>query len=518
MFSWYVTQCTTLEEMPEREYLCGMNATKLGTAASWLLACWLGLASVHAQAPIACDVLRFQSLETAFLEVHVDFESRLFHAVHSEGGWHTRVQVEAVVESSKGIVNYGKTNIDGPFGMDSLAALDSRQFHLERITVPPGAYNVTITLRDQSGKGVFEETTSIPVEFMATDAPAFSDPFIVEAFAPSANGEPTNLTRSGYEMLPLVQAELSTEATKLQFYTELYRADEVVDSLFLVQCWLESENGSVLPSTRRFFRKEAAAILPVFTSIPLTDVQETQRATLVVQALTRNNELIAENFLPLQFVAPNSSIALAEFGGTLPAYLAAFTDSTTLQQHIRDHHPKADASQRKTIDGFLGEATVPQMQAFLAYFWEQQAPANPELGWRTYTTAIAYADSAYGACRQGHGAETDMGYIYLRYGPPNTIVKRHNETDYYPYEIWHYHRAGPFTNKRFLFFSPHMVAECFTLLHSDMLGEVSNNDWLQILRSRENPLRVTSSQLNRLNPRRDTFSGEEPEDLFFNPR
>ena len=234
---------------------------------------------------------------------------------------------------------------------------------------------------------------------MATDAPAFSDPFIVEAFAPSASGEPTNLTRSGYEMLPLVQAELSTEATKLQFYTELYRADEVVDSLFLVQCWLESENGSVLPSTRRFFRKEAAAILPVFTSIPLTDVQETQQATLVVQALTRNNELIAENFLPLQFVAPNSSIALAEFGGTLPAYLAAFTDSTTLQQHIRDHHPKADASQRKTIDGFLGEATVLQMQAFLAYFWEQHAPANPELGWRTYTTAIAYADSAYGACR-----------------------------------------------------------------------------------------------------------------------
>jgi hypothetical protein len=51
-----------------------------------------------------------------------------------------------------------------------------------------------------------------------------------------------------------------------------------------------------------------------------------------------------------------------------------------------------------------------------------------------------------------------------------------------------------------------------------MLGEVSNTDWLQILRSRENPLRVTNSQLNRLNPRRDTFSGEEPEDLFFNPR
>jgi len=158
------------------------------------------------------------------------------------------------------------------------------------------------------------------------------------------------------------------------------------------------------------------------------------------------------------------------------------------------------------------------MQAFLTHFWEEQAPANPVLGWQKYTTAIAYADSAYGACRNYHGAETDMGYVYLRYGPPNTIVKRHNETDYYPYEIWHYHRAGPFTNKRFLFFSPHMVAECFVVLHSDMLGEVQNSDWLHQLRNRENRLRVTDTQLNRLNPRRDTFSGEEPEDLFFNPR
>ena len=62
-----------------------------------------------------------------------------------------------------------------------------------------------------------------------------------------------------------------------------------------------------------------------------------------------------------------------------------------------------------------------------------------------------------------------------------------------------------------------MVAECFTLLHSDMLGEVSNQDWLTILRNRENTLRVTESQQNRSNPR-DNYTREEPEDLFFNPR
>ncbi|HBP46026.1 MAG TPA: hypothetical protein DD635_08980 [Flavobacteriales bacterium] len=495
-----------------------MDPGKFTAVLFLLLGCVLASTDLDSQGLIDCGVLRFQSLETGYLEVHIDFESRIFQASQNEDGWRTRVQIEAVVESPQGIVNYGKSNIEGPLAADSLTALESRQFHLERIAVPPGTYNVAVTLRDRSSRGTFEETKIIPVEHFAIDAPRFSDPFIVEAFAPATVGERTNLTRSGFEMLPIVQAELSVEADKIQFYTELYRVDEVVDSTFLVQCWLESESGTVLPSSRRFFRKEATPILPIFTSIPLVGLEKTQRVNLIVQALTRKNELIAENVLPLQFKAPNSYLDLAEFDRGLPAYVSEFTDSLTLHQHLRDHHPKADASERKTIDGFLDEATVPQMQAFLAYFWDQNAPVNPELGWQAYTTAIAYADSAYGACRNGHGAETDMGYVYLRYGPPNTIVKRHNETDYYPYEIWHYHRAGPFTNKRFLFFSPHMVAECFTLLHSDMLGEVSNTDWLQILRSRENLLQVTTSQLNRLNPRRDTFSGEEPEDLFFNPR
>jgi hypothetical protein len=97
-------------------------------------------------------------------------------------------------------------------------------------------------------------------------------------------------------------------------------------------------------------------------------------------------------------------------------------------------------------------------------------------------------------------------------------VRRHNETEYYPYEIWHYHRAGAFTNKRFLFYAPYAVAECFEVLHSDLLGEISNPDWMTQLRNRENSSRVTDTQMNRLNLRRDTYSRSEPEDLFFNPR
>ena len=209
----------------------------------------------------------------------------------------------------------------------------------------------------------------------------------------------------------------------------------------------------------------------------------------------------------------------ATAGGAILPFIASFTDSLALMRHIEDHHPRGNHSEQQFIDYVLPQVDVRQMQAFLDGFWRNHAPNDPERGWRDYTRSIAYVDSTYGACRRGRGARTDMGYVYLRYGPPNTIVQRHNETDYYPYEIWHYHKTlDGQTNKRILYMCPSAVAECFDMLHTDIRGEIFNPDWLTMLRTRENRLRVTDSQTNRLNPRQNTFSQEEPEDLFFNPR
>ena len=99
------------------------------------------------------------------------------------------------------------------------------------------------------------------------------------------------LSRSGYEMLPITHGEIVAEAEKIQFYCELYNVHEVVDSMFLVSCWIEDIEGQVLPGTRRFFRKVAAPILPLFTSIPMPEIGEAKEpVALVVQALTRENQ------------------------------------------------------------------------------------------------------------------------------------------------------------------------------------------------------------------------------------
>ena len=481
----------------------------------WVLGMALSF-QMTAQAPtVWCDVLNFQNNDVPFVEVHLEYESAMMQAILDSTGWRTKAEIQVIVESDNEVIAFAKSEVNGVSDSTETLAHYGTQFHLERLNVPPGAYRLSVSVRDAHATEVNATELEFDLVIHTPGPPKWSDPFLVGAYAPSNGPELTSLSRSGYDMLPIVGANFSEDVQQLQFYTELYHVDEVVDSLFLVSTWMESSDGIVYSKTRRFFRKNAAPVVPVFTSIPLDGVNWSKPQRLVIQAATRENQIIAEKRLPVQRITTESMVSTA---GALPSYIAAFTDSLTLLQHIKDHHPTSSQSEQQTIDYFIPSATVPQMQAFLANFWQTNSSVNPELGWRKYVTAVAYADSVYGACRNGHGAMTDMGYVYLRYGPPNTVVKRHNGTDYYPYEIWHYHRAASFTNKRFLFFSPHMVAECFALLHSDMLGEVQNNDWLHVLKNRENSLRVTESQVNRLNPRRDTFSGEEPEDLFFNPR
>jgi GWxTD domain-containing protein len=242
-----------------------------------------------------------------------------------------------------------------------------------------------------------------------------------------------------------------------------------------------------------------------------------QPLSLHLEALTREGHPIASRTLPVQLVNPTAAAPDWAATSVMP-FVQDFTDSLALLRHIEDHHPYGTHAEQQFIDNVLPLVDVRQMQGFLDGFWRSHAPENPEAGWRDYTRAIAYVDSTYGACRKGRGARTDMGYVYLRYGPPNTIVQRHNETEYYPYEIWHYHQTRGQTNKRILFMCPSAVAECFDMLHTDIRGETFNPDWLTILKTRENGLRITDSQVNRLNPRQNTFSREEPEDLFFNPR
>lgn len=467
--------------------------------------CSLGLA--RAQAPaIQLDVLQFQTPTEPYVEVQLELPASLLPLAEVSGGWQGSGEVTCILEQAGEVVSFSKRSLVGPVIEDSAAAATGTHFHVDRLVAEPGTGRVTVEIRAQAGAPA--ATAQVDVRLPGLDVPHFSSPMLVEAYGPADADSP--YAHSGIDLLPVVGARVGFEADELRYYMELYGVQHVPDSLIYIANWLADAEGVELAGSRVYQRVVKGQILPLFTTRPWGPDASAARS-LVWEAVSKTGGVLCREELP---------IAVEQAGAgpdELLAFAAAWTDREALLRHLQDHHPRGNPSQQRLIRDVLPEVDLAQMQSFLDRFWRLQNPANPAGAYAQYVADIAYVDERWGACYKGHGADSDMGYVYLRYGAPKTVVQRHNETEYYPYEIWHYHRAGNFSDKRFLFFSPHMVAECFTLLHSDMLGEVSNQDWLTILRNRENTLRVTESQQNRSNPR-DNYTREEPEDLFFNPR
>ena len=385
-----------------------------------------------------------------------------------------------------------------------------------RISLAAGPHVVEFEVEDLGNpdRPVLQHEIVVDVEgYRSLD---ISDLFVIQGVRP-ASVPPTPFTRSGKDILPLVDSRISADAPRVAFYGELYGTQEYFgdggDFLVVAGFRAPGQSDGWLQETKRYFRMKAAPVVPVLEALP---PPPSGLHELVVQVMTPEQELLVAGALLLETVSSAAQDA-AEASGNLSSFVLEFNDRDSLLAVVETLIPIADAGERRSIEYVLQGADLRQLQSFLEYFWMARDPDYPERAWKAYRTEVAVADAEYGSCPNREGHETDMGWILLRYGRPNTIVQRHHGTQYYPYEIWHYHKAGQFNNRRFLFYTPQVVGECFELLHSDHPQELRNADWLDILKTRELGHSVVQTGLNQLG-RRDTYSREEPEDLFFNPR
>ncbi|MFQ5334844.1 MAG: GWxTD domain-containing protein, partial [Flavobacteriales bacterium] len=151
-------------------------------------------------------------------------------------------------------------------------------------------------------------------------------------------------------------------------------------------------------------------------------------------------------------------------------------------------------------------------QKFFYSFWKMRNPADPEGQWLKYKRKLKEVNRFY-KTQIKSGYETDRGRIYLRYGPPNTIVSREHEPSSYPYEIWHYYNTNDGqSNVKFVFYDPDLTTNDYQLLHSTAIGEIKDYRWhlrLQMRNTPENNLDIGTGQ---------DHWGSEAQDLFNHPR
>jgi GWxTD domain-containing protein len=432
-------------------------------------------------------------------------------AVPNKAGFmQARVEALTILERNGEIKAFAKTEVLGPERLDSL---QSDIVHQEFFDLEPGEYALTLELRDLNSADTTVTRYNAPLAVAAAPTDLqISDMLFAERIVAAEKGVPSKF---GHQVVPLLADYLPQTITSLSFYAEVYNTDVRFgkDSLYLLVHQIESyESRKVFGAFKQTKRMTGKPAEPVFANYDITQLPSGNYLA-VVEVRNKRDEVIARREL---FFQRNNKMSfnydLASMGSfdLSNTFAGALTDADSLAEHINSLLPIADQLETKIIDDRWRDRDPDLMRRFFYSFWANRS-TDPEQAWRAYRSEVIKVNRMFG-CRVLKGYETDRGRVYLKYGPPNSMMDRFNEMDALPYSLWHYYRAGRFADRRFVFYQPDLANACLRLLHSEVPGEIQNPRWNQVIHSR-------NVAMPNVDPQRvNSLSGERADEFFLTPR
>jgi len=425
---------------------------------------------LHAQGPInaVVETKRFHDPgKGELVDVNISIlGATVLWRSDDRGFQQAKVNALITVEQNGEIVDYRKVLVESPERADTL---QGDFIYQERFLLQPGDYAVTAELHDANLADTAGTYASTPLVIPRRDGGlSLSDIMF------TLPGKP------GKGLMPYPGSYFPKEVDKLAIYAEAYgtQAQFGKDGGFLAVTQVENyESGEVAGNFRHVQRLKADTVVPIALEMGIGRLPS-GNYLLALEIHDRNDSLLQRR---TQFFQRNNPVTYdpnkvlpGELG---PNFTDAFTNADTLADFLASMRPIADELERKLIDDQGKERRPDVMRQVMYTFWYNRNPDDPKGAWTQYKKAVDYVNRKFG-CRNMPGYQSDQGYIYLRYGAPNTVVNRANETGVVPYMIWHYYRAGRYSDRRFVFYQPERSTTCWTLLTSDMPGELNNSRWL----------------------------------------
>lgn len=433
-----------------------------------------------------------------------------------EDAFQGEVELTIIFKQKGEIVNYDKKSLKTPvMSMGNIVDF----IDVQRFALDPGDYEVEIELRDLNANDE-ASTTEASVEINVPEVPSgsfFSDIELVSAYKKTT--EPGLLSRSGYDLLPMVSDSiLKAEMKEVVVYSELYGSmDKLGDEMFLISTYLaEKDSAKPIENTRKYVRRKTASVVPILTTIPLSNVEQGEYL-IVVEARNRENELFARAEHEIrrdkrQAVDVLSLMENEDIGAT---WVAKFDTKAILFNYVHSLRPIATMQEKNILSNSFRDFDVAEleyMQNFMYAFWESRNAGGGERAWLEYKEKVDFVQEEFGTINK-QGYETDRGRVYLQYGPPDDLTDRANEPSSYPYQIWRYYKTGQFNNVRFVFYDPTLMTVDYELLHAEGIrGEINNPQWRMLLEQRNTPMNNVDRRDGR-----DHFGGRV-DDFFDNPR
>jgi len=409
-----------------------------------------------------------------YIEIHLQFVGYSITNESIPGGLQSRVAVKYELISTKNDTLRDAYLLTSPLYKDSI--IDDF-YDIRRLAIEPGKYLMKIELKDVLSKNdPIKAQQEINIEDFSSQA-SISDIEIAEYAYPDTNVSP--FQKSGFYLIPRISNFYPSQLTKIPSYFEIYNVSSAVDSIVGVkQTIVNAETGAVLENFESFNRLKPTSITPMFKSIDITYLPSGKYA-LNYTLLNKNmRDVSMQSYIFERSNEFTDSIHMDDLVLD-PAFQASITEDS-VAFFLESLLPISKPAEIKNIILSLKEKNTAQMRKHIQAYWKKVSPTQSYDAWLKYKGQVQLIERLYSSNFQ-NGYETDRGRVYLKYGAPSSINARETSPSEYPYEIWVYNKIGVFSNKRFVFYNPDLVNNAYRLLHSDMLGELKNPAWQQIL-------------------------------------
>jgi GWxTD domain-containing protein len=422
------------------------------------------------------------------------------------------IEITMLFKQQDKIIDFKKYVLNSPEIEDS-AKVKPNFLDQQRFSLPNGDYLFELQISDLNKKGEsLNYSDSISLNYTSNEL-QISDICLIESYT---NTTKTNvLSKSGYDLVPYISNFYPQSVSNIIFYAEVYNTLAVLgaDEKFLASFFIESaETGVRLSNFNSFSRKSTADVVVLFAEIPI-DKLPTGNYSLAIELKNKNNSVLAEKRIFFQRANAAAELSLNDLASiSIENTFVSQISKDSIDEYIKMLRPIYSRAEQVYADNQLKGGDLKLKQQFFYNFWQNRNPTSPDFAWIKYREEVAKAQSAY-STKIKKGYETDRGRIFLKYGAPNAISQRYNEPNAYPYEIWHYHRIGNFSNRRFVFYNPDLVTNDFQMLHSDMFGEIQNPRWQIELNKRNTVVYDLYDEKAGKNQ-----YGSEADDLYSMPR
>ncbi|MFH1120410.1 MAG: GWxTD domain-containing protein [Bacteroidota bacterium] len=424
--------------------------------------------------------------EMPYLETYLEvLGNTIVYKQNASGKFQGSIQVTIIIKQDSVIRDFRKYELFSP-EIDDTTSIGINFIDQQRFSLPNGVYSLDLSIADMNvSKKPLVVTYPVSVNF-PSDKFSISGVQLVESFTKTTTQNV--LSKSGYDFVPFVDNFFPSDKSKLIFYTEIYNPQHIEGSVekYMVSAFIESfETKKILNDYIRIKKEPSKPVIVLLSEFDITGLPS-GNYSLVVNLRDKENKILTENIIFFQRSNPGvgANALHLESMSVDNTFADRITNADSLREYIRSMQPVSTELESMFIKSQVETASLDVLKQFFLRFWQTRNEINPQKAWEDYKLEVRKVNMAY-STQVKKGYNTDMGRVYLQYGAPNTITDVPfdvsgllNEPSV-PYQIWHFYSINNNRerNKKFVFIASELRVKDYTLVHSDVTGEIQNYNW-----------------------------------------